>query len=152
MNNMLNHNQLPLILLARAVGLWFRQRVRFMKECIEDIEHGDEENFIVFRKVIVDPLGGQPDMPGAIFRVQFRFTRFSVKTNQALSLIPIPFIIAQSGFRSKTWMSGLKTGAFMGVYEWDSVEDAENYLTSFPLKLMRSRAVADTLTHEIIAI
>ncbi len=69
------------------MGLWLSGRVHFMKDCIGDIEHGDEEDFIVFRKVIVDPLGGQPDRLGAIFRVQFRFARFSVKTNRTLSLI-----------------------------------------------------------------
>jgi hypothetical protein len=149
---MLNHSQLPPILAVRALGLWFRGRIHFMKECIGDIERRDEEDFVVFRKVIIDPLAGQPDGPGAILTVQFRFARFSVKTNQILSLIPIPFIIAQSGFRSKTWMMGQKTGSFLGIYQWDSVEDAKKYWTSYPLKLMKRRAVPTTLTHEIIAL
>jgi hypothetical protein len=67
-------------------------------------------------------------------------------------LIPIPFIVAQPGFRSKTWMIGQKTGAFQGLYEWDSIEDAEKYWTSFPMKLMKRRAVPETLSHEIKAV
>ena len=67
-----------------------------------------------------------------------------------MSLIPIPFIIAQKGFRSKTWMVGRKTGQFQGLYEWDTVEDAECYWNSFPLKLMKRRSIPDTLKYEIV--
>lgn len=148
---MSNHNQCPPLLLARALYLCLRGRVHFSKDCIGVVKNEDGESFVVFRKVIVDSLKGLTVKPGAIFRVKFQFTRFSAKTNRILSLIPIPFIVAQPGFRSKTWMSGQKTGAFLGVYEWDSVEDAENYWTSLPLKLMKNRANQETLTYEIIA-
>jgi hypothetical protein len=67
-------------------------------------------------------------------------------------LIPIPFIIAQPGFRSKTWLTGKDTATFQGLYEWDSVEDAEHYWNSFPLKLMKRRSIPDTLKFEIIEI
>ena len=40
-------------------------------------------------------------------------------------------------------MLGRNTGMFQGVYEWDSVEDAEAYRTSFPLRLMRKRAIPE---------
>jgi hypothetical protein len=64
-------------------------------------------------------------------------------------LIPIPFILAQPGFRSKTWLLGQETGLFQGFYEWNTVRDAENYWTSFPMKLMKKRAVAGSLTYSI---
>jgi hypothetical protein len=64
-------------------------------------------------------------------------------------LIPIPFIIAQPGFRSKTWLIGQETGFFQGLYKWDTVKDAENYWTSFPMKLMKKRAAPDSLTYGI---
>ena len=110
----------------------------------------EKEEFIIFRKVVVDQVANQPIKPQALFRVYFRFARFSQKVNQILSLIPIPFIIAQPGFRSKTWMSGKDTGTFQGLYEWDSVEDAEHYWNSFPLKLMKRRSIPDTLKYQII--
>ena len=144
-------SQLPPILLARATGLRVRGRVHFLKDCIGDVENGDDEDFEVFRKVILDPSKDQPEKPGAIFSVRFSFARYAAKTNRFLSLIPIPFIVAQPGFRSKTWMMGQKTGAFQGLYEWDSIEDAENYWTSFPMKLMKRRAVPETLNHELRA-
>jgi hypothetical protein len=144
-------NQFPPLLLARATVLSLCGRVHFIKDCIGGVEHGDDEDFVAFRKVILHPSKDQPAKPGAIFIVRFRFARFAAKTNRLLSLIPIPFIVAQPGFRSKTWMMGQKTGAFRGLYEWDSIEDAEKYWTSFPMKLMKRRAIPETLNHEIRA-
>ena len=143
------YSQVPSVLLARATALCLHGRVHFPQS-----QNGDtvleKEEFTIFRKVVVDPVANQPIKPQASFRVYFQFARFSLKINKILSLIPIPFIIAQPGFRSKTWMSGKDTGTFQGLYEWDSVEDAEYYWNSFPLKLMKRRAIPDTLKYEII--
>jgi hypothetical protein len=38
---------------------------------------------------------------------------------------------------------------FQGVYEWDTVASAEAYWTSFPMKLMKKRAVPESLSYEI---
>jgi len=149
---MTKNSQLPPILLARATGLRLGGRVHFQKDCIGEVQHGKDEDYEVFRKVILDRSKDQPEKPGAIFIVRFRFARFAAKTNRFLSLIPIPFIVAQQGFRSKTWMMGRKTGAFQGLYEWDSIEDAKKYWSSFPMKLMKRRAVPETLNHEIRAV
>jgi hypothetical protein len=139
----------PPLLLVRATILRLRGRVRFVKDRIGAMEEGDDENFRVFRKVLLTPAKGQPARPGAIFTVQFRFARFGDRTNRLLSLIPIPFIVAQPGFRSKTWMSGQKSGAFRGVYEWDSIKDAEMYWVSFPMELMKKRAISESLRYDI---
>lgn len=146
---MKKYSQIPPVLLARAAGLYLRGRVHFPNSQNGDSIQENEE-FIIFRKVFVDPDANQPIKPKALFRVYFHFARFSFKVNKTLSLIPIPFIIAQPGFRSKTWLTGKDTAMFQGLYEWDSVDDAEHYLNSFPLKLMKSRAIPDTLKYEII--
>jgi hypothetical protein len=143
------NSQVPPVLLARATALWLRRRVKFPKRQYGDTIQ-EKEDFIIFRKVTVDPGQDQPAEPKAIFRVYFRFSRFSANVNKTLSLIPIPLIIAQPGFRSKTWMFGKDTDTFQGLYEWDSVEDAERYWDSFPMKLMKRRSVPDTLDYEII--
>ena len=39
-----------------------------------------------------------------------------------------------------------------GLYEWDSVADAEHYWNSFPLKLMKRRSIPDTLKYKITEI
>ncbi len=140
--------QIPPFLLARASGLLLSGRVHFPKNRLGEIVHEDEE-FKIFRQVVLDPTGDQPESPGAIFKVCFHFARFSANTNKTLSLIPIPFIIAQPGFRSKTWLIGQETGLFQGLYEWDTVKDAENYWTSFPTNLMKKRAVPSSLTYRL---
>jgi hypothetical protein len=145
-------NQFPPILLAHAIGKYVLGRVHFSKDSIGDIEQGASEDFLIFRKVILVPSKNQPERPGAVFIVRFSFARFGTKTNRYLSLIPIPFIVAQKGFRSKTWMIGQKTGMFQGLYEWDTIEDAKRYWTSFPMKLMKKRAVPETLNREIKAV
>lgn len=146
---MKKYSQIPPILMARAIALYLRWRVHFPKSQIGNTVQ-EKEQFIIFRKVVVDPVANQPIKPKALFKVYFQFARFSLKANKILSLIPIPFIIAQPGFRSKTWMTGKDTGTFQGLYEWDRVEDAERYWNSFPLKLMKRRSIPDTLKYEII--
>jgi len=141
-------SQTPLYLLARASDLLLSGRIHFPKNRLGEIIHGDED-FRIFRQVYVDPSEDQPENPGAIFKVCFHFARFSENTNKTLSLIPIPFIVAQPGFRSKTWLIGQETGIFQGFYEWDTVKDAESYWTSFPMKLMKKRAVPSSLTYSI---
>lgn len=144
--------QLPPGLLGRATAYRLRGRVHFLKDCIGDVHPGPDEEFVVFRKVVLNPTATQPEKPGAVFTVRFRFARFSDGANKRLSLIPAPFIVAQPGFRSKAWMLGRDSGLFQGVYEWDSVKDAEAYWTSFPMRLMKRRAVPESLWHEIVAV
>jgi hypothetical protein len=143
--------QLPPALLARATGYRLRGRIHFPKDRIGDVLHGRGEDFVAFRKMVLDPTDAQPEQPGAEFIVTFHFAKLSAKANKRLSLIPAPFIAAQPGFRSKTWMLGQETGMFQGVYEWDTVEDAEAYWTSFPLRLMKKRAVPSSVEHEVVA-
>lgn len=146
---MLKDNQSPLRLLGRATILALQGRVQFPRDDFGQIVRGDDEDFEIFRKVILKTPRDKPNSPGALFIVQFRFARFSITMNRLLSLIPIPFIVAQPGFRSKTWAIGQRTGTFRGIYEWSSVEEAERYWTSFPMKLMKRRSVPQSLHHEI---
>jgi hypothetical protein len=73
----------------------------------------------------------------------------SPEMNKTASLIAIPFIVAQPGFRSKMWLVGRESGEFQGVYEWDTITSAKNYWTSFPMRLMKRRAVPESLSYEI---
>lgn len=142
----------PPVLLVRALWLRLRGRVHFPRDRIGEIVAGDEEDYRVFRQMVVDPVAEEARPPGAVFDVRFRFARFSPAANQQLSRIPMPFIAVQPGFRSKTWMVGERSGAFRGVYEWATVEDAECYWDSFPMRLMRRRAVERTLEQSITAL
>ena len=140
--------QIPPFLLARASVLLLSGRINFPRNRLGEINPVDGD-FRIFRQMILAPTDAQPERPGAIFKVCFHFARFSTHTDRVLSLIPFPFIVAQPGFRSKTWLIGQKTGIFQRLYEWDTVKDAENYWNSFPLKLMKKRAFPGSLTRSI---
>ncbi|MFC1580240.1 hypothetical protein ACFL4N_04945 [Thermodesulfobacteriota bacterium] len=140
--------QSPPALLMRALWLLLCGRVHFPINHVGQVKQ-EEEEFVVFRQAIVGPLKVQQQGPGAILKVQFSFKSFSLKWNKILSLIPIPFIIAQRGFRSKTWLYGKDTGVFQGLYEWDRDKDARNYESSFPMQLMKKRAIPESLVFEI---
>ena len=143
--------QIPPVLLGKAVRLWLQKRVIFSKNEIGKVVR-EEEPYKIFRKVMVLQKNHQPKTPGASFKVKFQFTKYSFDTNRRLSLIPIPFIIAQPGFISKTWLVGTQSGCFQGFYEWESIQTAEKYINSFPLKLMKKRALPESLQIQVAKI
>ena len=49
-------------------------------------------------------------------------------------------------------MLGRDTGEFQGVYEWATGAAAEAYMRSFAIRLMKRRAIPETLSYEIIEI
>lgn len=141
--------QLAPVLFARATGFRLLGRVHFPRDCIGDVYSEPDDDYVVFRKLVLDPTGARPAQAGAVCKVRFRFANLSARTNKSLSLIPAPFIAAQPGFRSKTWMMGSSTEMFQGVYEWDSIAEAEAYETSFPLRLMKRRAIPESVSFEV---
>ena len=139
------------ISLLKTVSYVITRRLHFTKGRIgELITMDDGQEYIVFRQVIVDPKREQMKKPGAMLRIRFNFAHGSPKQNKRLSLIPIPFIAGLPGFRSKTWALQKETGGFQGIYEWDTIQDAENYKRSFAIKLMSKRAVPGSITFQII--
>jgi hypothetical protein len=138
----------PFSSIVRALWLLVQRRIHFPKDRLGETVNGGEE-FEVFRQMTLDPGQDQPEQPGAIFKVRFQFASMSPEVNIKTSLIPIPFIVAQPGFRSKMWLLGRETGEFQGIYEWDTVASAEAYWTSFPMKLMKRRAVPESLSYKI---
>jgi hypothetical protein len=142
----------PLALLFRALLLWLSGRAHFCSD-LEHISVQDRgECFSAFRKMVVEPTATQPLQPGAALRVRFSFKNLSAAANRRLSLLPIPLIVAQPGFRSKTWLLGEESDDFIGLYEFDTVRDAEAYWRSLPLRMMQRRAAPDSLTREVSAI
>ncbi len=142
--------QNPLLLIIRAIGLALGGRTRFHGNLQEESLEDKQERFAAFRKIVVKPTSKQPAAPGAVFRVRFRFKNLSATVNRLLSLIPIPLIVAQPGFRSKTWLLGEESGDFIGYYEFDTAQAAQVYWNSLPLRIMRKRAADGSLTHEIV--
>ena len=74
----------------------------------------------------------------------------SIRQNALFSSIPIPFYVGLPGFRSKLWMYNLESGDSYGYYEWNTVEDAENYSHSFAASFMTRRSVPGSETFLMI--
>jgi hypothetical protein len=142
--------QNPLILCFQALILLFSGRVTRCSKPGQISMELKHETFVAFRKISLKNGRHQPQVTGAIFQVRFHFKNFSPGLNRFLSLIPVPLIIAQPGFISKTWFLGRDTGDFTGYYEFSSIEAAELYWNSLALRMMRSRATAGSLEHIII--
>ena len=138
----------PFSSIVRVLWLLMQRRIHFPKDRLGEIVN-EGEGFEVFRHMTLDPGKDQPEKPGAIFKVRFQFASMSPEMNKRTSRIPIPFIVAQPGFRSKMWALSRKSSEFQGIYEWDTVASAENYWISFPMRLMKRRAVPESLSYEI---
>lgn len=127
----------------------FSGRVRFSKEYSrKTLLMEDGKKFQVIRDLKVDPKK-KLDRSAAVFKVRFKFSGLPLFVNKRLSMFPVPFLIAKTGFYEKIWAIN-KEGYFQGIYQWESKEYAEEYLGSFIFKMMTKRSAAGTLSYEII--
>lgn len=141
----------PFLSFLNTLVYALRGRLHFPKGRIgEVLTMEDGQEFTIFREVIVDPSQTQPNELGATFRVRFHVAHMSPMLNKLFSLLPIPFFVGLPGFRSKIWTLNEATGDFQGIYEWDTLQDAENYAKSFAMKFMTLRSVRGSISHEII--
>jgi len=109
----------------------------------------DGQEFEIFRHVII---GKKEDLPlnGAIFIVRFKLSQMSMKKNKIFSRIPIPMFIGLPGFKAKFWMCNEDTGYNQGIYQWETLQDAENYSKSFAVKFMTIRSEKNSISYKII--
>ena len=145
----MNHN--PFLAFLRTHWYLLGGRLHFLRDRIGEtltMENGQE--FTIFRQVIVDPGKGQPEEPGAVFRVRFRVANMSPEQNKRFSLLPIPFFVGLPGFRSKLWTLNAASGLFQGIYEWDTIQDVQNYASSFAMRFMTRRSVPGSVSHQVI--
>ena len=125
------------------------RKIHFPKNCLhKTITMEDRKQFKVFRHAVMSTkLNGQN---AAIFKVRFHLAGMSPEKNKPFSVIPMLFILGLPGFRAKLWTLNEKNGDFQGIYQWDSLKDAQNYANSFALTFMTSRSVPGSVSYEII--
>jgi len=138
--------------LLKTISYVITGRFHLVKDHVGEVIINDEQEYAVFRQVVVDRNQGRGREPGAMLIIRFNFASGSPKQNKLLSLIPIPLIAGSPGFRSKTWMLNKANGGFQGIYEWETVQDAENYKKSLAIKLMTKRAAPGSIVFQIIPI
>lgn len=97
----------------------------------------------------------------ALFIPHFSFADIGVKTQTTKAFVytevqnSIPFgqipwekrnpvISSQPGFISKTWLSGLDNNSVGGIYSFDSIENAQKYVTEFFPNAVKKQGFAHT--------
>jgi hypothetical protein len=109
----------------------------------------DGERWVIFREAVVDAGKGQPQRPGAVFRPRFHVAGMSVRQNIVFSLLPMWLILGLPGFRSKLWLYSPETGDSSGYYEWDTLQDADNYSKSMAMQFMTRRSVPGSVSFKL---
>jgi hypothetical protein len=137
--------------LLNTLGNAAMGRVHFPKGRVgETITMDDGRRFEIFRQAIVDAKDVKNTAPGARFIVRFRLANMSMEINKPFSLIPMPFCIGVPGFRNKLWTLDRESGDFQGIYEFDTVEDADNYAHSFAVTFMTGRSMPGSVSYKIL--
>jgi hypothetical protein len=140
----------PVFSLGQVIKYALTGRLSFPRGLVGKKFVMEGEKWLIFRQVIVKSGKNQPAVPGAIFVPKFHVANMSVRQNIRFSLLPMWFIIGLPGFRSKLWMYNPQNGDSAGFYEWDTVQDAENYSKSFAAGFMTKRSVPGSVSFKII--
>ncbi len=137
----------PIAGFLRTVLLFICGRVRFVRENIGQMFPGEQgEKLTVFRQVVIR--SRRPD-PQAVFTIRFQPKDMGVEQNKRFSRLPMMIFMGFRGFRAKMWMVDESTGVCQGVYEWQTMRDAENYSRSIALRFMTRRSVASSVEFKI---
>ncbi len=138
----------PALGLLRTLGLLVAGKVRFHGEHVGcELEADDHERYRVFRRVVIR---SEAPAPRALFIVRFTPAHMTVRQNIRFSRLPLLIFMGFRGFRSKYWCVDDATGACEGVYEWQTVADAEAYAASIALRFMTNRSVPGSVSHRIL--
>jgi len=141
----------PMSSLLRFLGYVLTGRINFPRECLgQTVVMSDGQKFKIFKHAKLNCPPGKEREPLAIFQVRFHVANMTPRQNKMFATIPIPFFVGLPGFRSKFWMLNEETGDFQGIYEWDTINDAENYAKSYAVRFMTGRSVPGTVTWKII--
>lgn len=132
---------------VRSIGLLARGRVRLPRSRVGQIlTMQDGEHWRIFRQLRLDTT--PTDAPAGEFRVCFT-TRMPAQVNIAFSWLPIVLFMGLPGFVSKTWLVNDATGAFAGIYQWRTYQDAQRYAGSAALRFMTNRSVPGSVSYAV---
>jgi hypothetical protein len=131
----------PIVTLFKSIALLVTGKARFPKEKVgATIVREDGQKFIVFRHVVIHAKTDRPANPQGVFRVWFH-TKASPQGTRRLSSLTLFGFLGMPGFCSKLWLFNPETGEFGGIYEWDTVEDADHYDKSYAMKFSKWRSL-----------
>jgi hypothetical protein len=135
--------------IVNTIGFIATRRLHFPSQNLgKEIADEEGNNFTIFREVVVDPTSKQPTLAGVTLILHFRVTNMTPEQNKIYSLLPLPLYIGDPGFRRKLFT--INGDNCQSIYEWDTVQDAENYLNSYALKTILMRSVSGSFSYKII--
>jgi len=147
-----NPRYLPPVAIAVASWRLLSGRIRFIPERVgKFLTMEDGEVYSIFREVQVDSSMYVPGESMMVLKVRFKFARFSPMANRRFSLFPIPVIIGMPGFRRKVWTFCEESGYSQGIYQFESMEQAEKYSRSPVMKILEKRSVPGSTTQEFLS-
>jgi len=138
----------PALGVLHTLAMMVAGGVHFHPEDVDKIlETDDSARHRVFRHVTV-----QRDGPpaGALFIVRFTVKGMTVQQNIRFSRLPMSVFIGFAGFRSKYWCVDDATGAYQGVYDWQTHAHAEAYVASSALRFMTNLSIPGSLSYRIL--
>jgi hypothetical protein len=137
--------------ISRTLGYLAAGRLTSPKDKIgESFVNADGSEYVVFKQTVLKPLDSLKTPPEAMFRVQFRVAKIRRWRDRFVIALKAPIFVGAPGFRSKLWMVDAKNDTYQGVYEWDTLADAEDYAHSASMDFMTEVAVAGGISYEVL--
>ena len=133
----------PVCLFAALIKIYIGRMSLSREHLGEYIGNDPREIYTVFRNFL--DLKGKSSEDGNLLLVSFKFARLSHQANKLVSLIPMLFIAGFPGFQQKVYAVNSLNGHWMGIYQWRSADDMENYKRSFVFRMMKKRAIDSSL-------
>jgi hypothetical protein len=135
----------PPVCLVISIGRLLSGKLKLSKQYLSNtVKMKDGQEFIIFRHITDYPV---KDIEQAVtFIVRFKFARLSHSANKIASIIPMLLITGFPGFQTKMYAVNKENGHWQGMYQWKSLENLEEYKTSFVFKMMNKRAKKETIS------
>jgi len=124
----------PLMIAIRSLALLMTARVNFKSESIGQKIFVNAQEYTIFRHAVLK----NHQQPQGIFCVWFSPKMSPLKT-KILSFFTMIGFIGFPGWISKKWLLN-KAGDFCGIYEFDTVTNAQNYQNSFAMEFSKWRS------------
>lgn len=135
---------LPVTVAIKSIILLITAKVFFDKKSVgQKIMIGDRE-YSIFRYAVLK----NAQKPKGMFRVWFT-AKMSPEKNKILSIFTTIGFIGFPGWTSKKWLID-KNGNFGGIYEFDTIENAEKYQSSYAMKFSKWRSKEGCFRTEVL--
>ena len=134
----------PLTCLVISIFRLLTGKLRLSKQLMgKTVKMDENSQYQIFRHIT--NMRVDSDCKSTVFIVSFKFSKLSYKANKLTSIIPMLLIIGFPGFVKKIYAVNHKNGYWQGMYQWESLENLEEYKNSLVFKVMNKRAIPGSI-------